>query len=373
MMKKGIIMEVKPDTIIMMTPEGEFIKTRKQPSVQYNIGEELTFFPQMDEVERKRSILDRLKSQLHIKPVLSGAAALLMLLFILIPSFNEPEVYAYVSVDINPSFEMSINQDQEVINIKPFNKEAEEILKQMHDWEGEPITDVTDEMIDLSAENGYMNAQKKVTVTTVFTEEADTKDKNSLENEIQQLTAEKSEEGTASISVIDSSTEVREEAMASGMTAGQLLLKKEKAKEASPAQGTATPDVSKEEDVEEKPEDMPAAADKRPEHVKEKHADKFTKPNEKADSKSSKNGSDKKLEKENNGNGNGKTNGASQKHSNQEENEKNRGKGNPNGKTTSDERPKNNTGNKADSDKNDKNENRQNHSSEHNNGKGNKN
>ncbi|WP_162785120.1 anti-sigma factor domain-containing protein [Bacillus sp. P14.5] len=27
-MKKGIVMEVKPNTIIMMTPEGEFVKTK---------------------------------------------------------------------------------------------------------------------------------------------------------------------------------------------------------------------------------------------------------------------------------------------------------------------------------------------------------
>ena len=209
-MKKGIVMEVKPNTIIMMTPEGEFIKTRKQPSVQYEIGEELTLFPQMEET--KATIFQRLRENLPVKPVLSGAAVLLMLLFLLLPSLNEPEVYAYVSVDINPSFEMSINQDKEVMDIKPFNAEAEKILERMPEWEENSIIEVTDEIIELSSKNGYMDDQKKVTVTTIFTEEAETKAKKSIENELKQLTTEKLKEGTADIAVVESSIEVRDEA-----------------------------------------------------------------------------------------------------------------------------------------------------------------
>ncbi|WP_409253487.1 anti-sigma factor domain-containing protein [Bacillus sp. SCS-153A] len=224
-MKKGIVMEVKSDTIIMMTPEGEFIKTRKEPSVHYEIGEELTFLPQLE--ENKTTVLQRLRQKLHVKPVLSGAAAILMVLFILLPVLEDPEVYAYVSVDINPSFEMTINQDKEVIDIKPFNTEAEEMLDEMPDLEGKSIIEVTEEIIDVSTKNGYLGTQKKVVVTTVFTEEADNTDRESIEKEIKQLSKEKLNKGTADISVVETSIEAREEAIAVGVTAGQLLIQKE--------------------------------------------------------------------------------------------------------------------------------------------------
>jgi hypothetical protein len=384
-MKKGIVMEVQPDTIIMMTPEGEFVKTRKQPSVHYEIGEERTFFPHTYE-ESSTSILGRLKQKLHIKPVLSGAAALLMLLFILIPAFNDPEVYAYVSVDINPSFEMSIDQDQEVMDIKPFNAEAEEILKQMREWKGKSIIDVTDEIIDLSSKNGYMDELKKVTLTTVFTDEADSKDKSSVEDEIKQLTNEKLDEGTAAISLIDSDSEVRAEAIAAGMTAGQLLMKKEKAQkeqkeQLSSEQAADSPippenpkkstkesvDVEPERkhkiETEEKPKELPAATDKRPEHVKEKLAEKSNRSNSNANENRSSNGSDKKQEKGNNGNGNGKGHnpGADNK---KDDKGKDRGKGNNQAKPQ--EHPKKNNGkNKG------KEENRQSNMSGNDKGRGN--
>lgn len=170
-MKKGIVMEVKSNTLIMMTPEGEFVKAKKQPSIDYDIGEELTFFPHLE--EEKPSLLQTLKQKVKLKPVLPAAAVLLMMMFILFPSFNSSEVYAYVSVDINPSFEMSVNKDNKVMGIEPYNEEAEVLLEQMDDWKGLPLVDVTEDIIELSNENGYMDSEKNVTLTTVFTEKAE--------------------------------------------------------------------------------------------------------------------------------------------------------------------------------------------------------
>ncbi|EDL65106.1 anti-sigma factor domain-containing protein [Bacillus sp. SG-1] len=344
-MKKGIVMEVKPNTIIMMTPEGEFIKTRKQPSVQYEIGEELTLFPQMEET--KTTIFQRLRENLHVKPVLSGAAVLLMLLFLLLPSLNEPEVYAYVSVDINPSFEMSINQDQEVMDLKPFNAEAEKILERMPEWEGNSIIEVTDEIIELSSKNGYMDDQKKVTVTTIFTEEAETKARKSIENELKQLTTEKLKEGTADIAVVETSIEVRDEAKAAGMTAGQLIQKNEKTEkkqavekdakdDSSPSQN---PVASKKEKRKEKSKEIPVT-DKRPQHVKQKQAVKPD--NSTANRNGHDNDTNEKKEKENNGKGNGQNPPAIEKKASMTE--KDRGSGHSNGDKKQEKPPKERNG-----------------------------
>ncbi|TYR77743.1 anti-sigma factor domain-containing protein [Rossellomorea vietnamensis] len=337
-MKKGIVMEVKPNTIVMMTPEGEFIKTKKQPSVQYELGEELTFFPQTCEGSSP-GIFKKLK-EIRMQPVISGAAALLMLLFIFLPILKEPDVYAYVSVDINPSFELSIDQDKEVVDVKAFNEEARKMLQQMTDPEGKSIVAVTDEIIDLSSQEGYMDDDKKVTVTTVFTKEAKTRDKSSIEEAIKRFSTEKLKEDTVAISLIDSNFEVREEAAAAGMTAGQLIKKKEEAqmkkvpkevKEKAPATPSKT-ENSKVEDRKELPKEIPSKEDKKPPHAKEKQAEKGKSgANPAAKGTKSNNGaSEKKKEDSNKNNGSGKgrnPNASESKASPPSHNEEKRGNG----------------------------------------------
>ncbi|WP_456271754.1 anti-sigma factor domain-containing protein [Bacillus sp. AK031] len=250
-MKKGIVMEVKSDTLVMMTPDGEFIKAKKQPSMEYAVGEELTFFPKTE--TKSKSILQELKKKIIVKPVLSGAAALLMLFFILFPGLHSSEVYAYVSVDINPSFEISVSKDSDVLEIKPFNEEAEKILSSISDWKGLSLVEITEDIIELCDENGYMDEQKNVTVTTVFTEEASNSEKSTLKTELAQFTEEKIKDGTAKIAFIDSDKTVREEAHKAGMTAGQFLKKKDSEEDTSNGENEASQSVAKPAEQKENP------------------------------------------------------------------------------------------------------------------------
>ncbi|MGM0844367.1 MAG: anti-sigma-I factor RsgI family protein [Bacillota bacterium] len=311
-MKKGIVMEVKPNAIIMMTPEGEFISTKKQASVRYEIGEELTFYPGMIE-ESTSTIFQRLRQKSSVKPVLSSAAALLMLLFIFLPIIKEPEVYAYVSVDINPSFELSIDQDHQVVDIKPFNKEAENLLKVITDPKGKSVITVTEQIIDLSSKEGFMNDGKRVTVTTVFTEEAENSDKSSIKKAINKFTVMKFKEASVDISLIDSNSQVREEAAAAGITTGQLLKEKEEAhlkkeskklKEKKPVSPGQQEDIKKQKSPE---TPIEKSSDKRPDHLKEKQAEKDrSKSNSQGKSNKSNKGSQLQKEKEINSEGNGR-------------------------------------------------------------------
>jgi hypothetical protein len=265
-MKKGIVMEVKSDTLIMMTPDGEFIKAKKQPSIEYTVGEELTFFPKTD--SKRKTILQQLKKKIILKPVLSGAAALIMLFFILFPGFHSAEVSAYVSVDINPSFEISVSKDSDVLEIKPFNEEAEKILSSISDWQGLSLVEITEDIIELCDENGYMDDQKNVTVTTVFTEEASKSEKSSLKTELEQFTEEKLKDGTAKIAFIDSNNTVREEAHKAGMTAGQFLKKKDAEEDISNGENEASQSAGKPAEQKEIPasvengKEQPSAAKK---------------------------------------------------------------------------------------------------------------
>ncbi len=297
----------------------------------------MTFFPQFNEGSSP-GLFQKLKERLRVKPVLSGAAALLMLLFIILPFSSAPEVYAYVSVDINPSFEFSIDQDQEVVDVKAFNEEAQKMLQQMADPEGKSIITITEEIIDLSSQEGYMDVEKRVTLTTVFTKEAKTKDISSIEKAIKEFSMKKFKEDTVDISLIDSSFEVRDEAAKAGMTSGQLINQKEEAlkekeseevKEKKPVSPLKNEEPKK-DSGKEKPEEIPAAAaDKRPEHVKEKQAEKNKgKSHPQSDNTNSTNRAEKNKDKHDKKNGNGNRPPASdKKHSNHPEKQEKNGNG----------------------------------------------
>ena len=46
-----------------------------------------------------------------------------------IPFINNDKVYAYMSIDINPSFEIGIDDQLKVISLDPLNEEAEKLLE----------------------------------------------------------------------------------------------------------------------------------------------------------------------------------------------------------------------------------------------------
>lgn len=55
-----------------------------------------------------------------------------MILFL---AFNQNEkVYAYMSIDINPSLELGVNENLKVVELTPYNKEGRAIIEEIHGW-----------------------------------------------------------------------------------------------------------------------------------------------------------------------------------------------------------------------------------------------
>ncbi|MBM7586595.1 hypothetical protein JOC86_003147 [Bacillus pakistanensis] len=139
------------------------------------IGEETIFFPMTGTREKRKGIKKYL-----LLPVVA-VAALMLCLSLMLSLFQNDEVYAYVSVDINPSLEMSINRDHEVIDIIPYNLDGKKILSQLKHWKGNTVTEVTSEIILKSKENGYLLNQK-IMITSIFTEKINKKQKEAFDH-----------------------------------------------------------------------------------------------------------------------------------------------------------------------------------------------
>lgn len=219
MMNKGIVMDVKKHSVVVLTPDGEFI-TFKRKSHSYMIGEEISFNEQEQSVPR-------FSIPSFLKP-----ASLLVACFLCVFLFfyNQPEekALAYVSVDINPSLEASVTKDLRVIDLRACNDDGKRILKEMKRWKNEPLQDVVRTIVKQSQEDGYLTNDKQVMLTAV------TKEK-SLEQQLEKaMQGLKKEYETKHVSVVyqDSTMQVRENAKKAGVGTG-VYIKQENEKKKS--------------------------------------------------------------------------------------------------------------------------------------------
>ena len=238
-MNKGIVMDIKKHNVVVLTPNGEFI-TFKRKIHSYMIGEEISF----NEQEQRAP---RFSISSFLKP-----ASLLVTCFlcVLLFFYNQPEekVFAYVSVDINPSLEVSVTKDLRVIDLRACNDDGKRILKEMKRWENKHLQDVIRTIIKQSQEDMYLTNDKQVMLTAV------TKDKSlepQLENAIQELKKEY-EIKHITVEYQSSTMQIRENAMKAEVGTG-VYVKQENEKQKSftpPAppsnqeQPKSSPDVS---------------------------------------------------------------------------------------------------------------------------------
>ncbi|QUG84877.1 anti-sigma factor domain-containing protein [Bacillus nitratireducens] len=239
MMNKGIVMDIKKHNVVVLTPNGEFI-TFKRKVHSYMIGEEISF----NEQEQRAP---RFSIPSFLKP-----ASLLVTCFlcVLLFFYNQPEekVFAYVSVDINPSLEVSVTKDLRVIDLRACNDDGRRILKEMKRWENKHLQDVIRTIIKQSQEDKYLTNDKQVMLTAV------TKDKSlepQLEKAMQKLKKEY-EIKHITVEYQSSTMQIRENAKKAGVGTG-VYIKQENEKQKSltpPAppsnqeQPKSSPDVS---------------------------------------------------------------------------------------------------------------------------------
>ncbi|MGE7883637.1 anti-sigma-I factor RsgI family protein, partial [Bacillus sp. NPDC094077] len=297
MLNKGIVMDIKKHSVVVLTPNGEFI-TCKRKADSYMVGEEISF----DEQEQRAS---RFSIPSFLKPAsLLIACFLCALLFF----YNQPEekVFAYVSVDINPSVEVSITKDLRVIDLQACNDDGRRILKELKQWENKQLQDVIRTIIKQSQEDKYLTNDKQVMLTAV------TKDK-SLESQLEKAMQElKKEYEIKHVTVVyqSSTLQVRENARKAGIGTGVYIKQEEEKKKALTPPASPSNQVENEEEVQSQPKLSPdASSDLSP--VKEK---KYEKPEQKEQKKTEEQPS--KQLKENNGRGSQQENRGNQQENN---------------------------------------------------------
>ncbi|RAS94963.1 hypothetical protein A6E21_12225 [Bacillus cereus] len=246
-MNKGIVMDIKKHSVVVLTPNGEFI-TCKRKGDSCVIGEEISF----EEQEQRAS---RFSIPYFLKPAsLLIACFLCALLFF----YNQPEekVFAYVSVDINPSLEVSVTKDLRVIDLQACNDDGRRILKELKQWENKQLQDVIRTIIKQSQEDKYLTDDKQVMLTAVA------KDK-SLEQQLEKAMKELKKEYELKHITVEyqsSTMQVRENARKAGIGTGVYIKQENEKNKSLTPPASPSNQVGNEEEMQTQPESSPDAS-----------------------------------------------------------------------------------------------------------------
>ncbi|MDF2039442.1 hypothetical protein P2R12_21135 [Cytobacillus oceanisediminis] len=127
-------------------------------------------------------------------------------------------MYAYMSIDVNPSIELGVNQKYQVVELVPYNEEGELIIQNIKNWKKNSIHEVADKILLQIKKQGYFKENKEVVIAAVYTEqnkEADERIQEELSDIKQAAQKEQLE-----VTLLEASEEEREAAIEKGLSPG---------------------------------------------------------------------------------------------------------------------------------------------------------
>ncbi|MGE6609239.1 anti-sigma factor domain-containing protein [Peribacillus sp. NPDC076916] len=218
-MKKGVILSVNKRYVTLLTPEGEFLKTKRQERV-YEVGEEITFSPAN---QRFTLAFSNFHSSFK-KTALLSIASTFLILFSILPSYFSGHVSAYMTIDVNPSIELELDDDLEVLKLTGLNEDGKLVIDHLKDWKGKNIKTVTNRIVETTKQLGYMKGNKQIVVSTTLLEKNKELDKH-LKKEIKEISEQDNVSDTR-MKVIQATKSDRKQAREQGISTGRYLEKK---------------------------------------------------------------------------------------------------------------------------------------------------
>ncbi|MCY8838136.1 anti-sigma factor domain-containing protein [Bacillus atrophaeus] len=222
-MRRGIIVEKNKKSVTLLTPDGQFLKT-KNDRHNGEIGEEI-MFPSETRMGRRASFFDIL----GLRPFKMGIftmTAIMLFIFMMLPVFSNNKAYAYMTIDINPSFEMALNSEYEVIELTPLNDEGKRIVSDINDWEKSDFKQVIDAIITDCSEQGYVKESKEILISTVYENTKDDTYKSGVKKQLSDVTNKYKK--TYHMESLESDLDTREKAKKEGMSTGTYIRQNEK-------------------------------------------------------------------------------------------------------------------------------------------------
>ncbi|KEZ53867.1 anti-sigma factor domain-containing protein [Metabacillus indicus] len=249
-MKKGIVVDRNDDYVTLLTPDGQFLKAAKQKR-SYELGEEITFFQLSDTSERASKSVSIFNLR-GIRNGLLAVAALILIFFTVLPVLKEDRVYAYMTIDINPSFELQLNEELKVIRIEPMNEDGKAMLAELKDMNKRSVSAVFSTIVDKSKSLGYLTDDNEIFVTTVTADDKHEETKKKMLADVVRL-KESYKEQSLNVHAVETDVETRNKAVEQGISTGKYV-RLQKTEEADPAEKEEAEKRNEEEKAEKETE-----------------------------------------------------------------------------------------------------------------------
>ncbi|MCZ8523823.1 MULTISPECIES: anti-sigma factor domain-containing protein [Paenibacillus] len=219
-MNKGIVMEITEKNLIVMRPDGKFDRVpRRKRSCE--IGEEIVYAEESGGW-RTPSAAAR-----------SAMAAAVIFCIVLFASWGgklgSPDVVAYVSMDINPSIEMGIDIEENVLELRGLNEDGNALIENV-DYQGKKLENVTDVLLDRAEKKPLATGEAEIVIaSTVVGTNPAMNDEAIAEKVKQQVTkhieaVHPDQTQTYQVAAFAAPQEVREEAAKNGVSAGKYTV-----------------------------------------------------------------------------------------------------------------------------------------------------
>lgn len=216
-MNKGIVMEMTDKSIIVMRQDGKFERiTRKSRSCE--IGEEI-IYADAGVNWRSPSVAGR-----------SAVVAAVVFCLVVFASFagkmGSSEVVAYVSLDINPSIEMGIDDKEQVLELRGLNNDGSELIQAI-DYKGKTMESVTASLLDKAEQKSLARGEADIVIaSSVINSKAKINDEQIAEKLRQQVTdhiktTHPNQVSSYQVEAFAAPQEVREEASKTGISMGK--------------------------------------------------------------------------------------------------------------------------------------------------------
>ncbi|WP_416149771.1 anti-sigma factor domain-containing protein [Salipaludibacillus sp. HK11] len=141
-------MEIRNKNMIVLTEKGEFIRAKTKANV--GIGEEVSFSP--IPLYQFSTFFER---KIYSVPIASALA--LLLIFPISSLFQTSTVYGVVSLDMNPSIELAVNDHYEIVSTVGYNEKGKSLLKNIENsLEGMTFLNAASELLQEGYDQGMI-------------------------------------------------------------------------------------------------------------------------------------------------------------------------------------------------------------------------
>lgn len=226
-MGKGVLLELEGRRAVVLTPQGEFVRVPLPPG-SWAVGAEVEF-------------VEQTQTRPWMRWGVAAAAAVLLTVTSTV-GYNTwalAQPLAIVTVDINPSLEMTVNKTGTVLDARGLNDDGKAVLAKV-EWHKRPLPEVVGAVTEQAIEAQKLNpadesgavvvavapaGQKDLTPTVAAHFVADARE--AAEAEVTQHAEAAGVAPAAHVTALKASAEVKREAQQVDLTPGQYLILKE--------------------------------------------------------------------------------------------------------------------------------------------------